>query len=720
MPRFVLEIGTEEIPPRYFPVALPQLKADGEAMLARARLSFREVRVYGTPRRLALIAEEMAAVQAPAVREERGPAARVAFDAEGKPSKAAIGFARRHGLAPQDLVTKQTDQGDYVFAVIQEPEAPAKDALAPLLPALITGIPFPKAMRWGRGALRFGRPIRWLLALVDDQAVEFELDGIKSGRLTRGHPVLADGMFEVSSAGDYERALEQRSVTVNQAERESSIRQWLDLMAAKVKARVVDGGLLQETTFLLEYAIAGLGRFDPSVLDLPRPVLVEEMQHVQSYFPLEDDRGNLLAQFIAFRDGGREHLETVVGGWESVLRAKLTDAKYFYEHDLKRSLVDRVDDLKGVVFQEKLGTMYDKVERIHAIAENLAAQLELGPERTAWLTRAALLCKADLTTRMVAELPQLQGVMGAIYAAHSGEPEEIVEAIRDHYEPHPSERSDVDSEGPEAPATTIGTLLAIADKTDTITSCFAAGIRPSGSADPLALRRDGTYLVRCWTTGRFADEALNRRFPLLKVRDLAGIVLERLAAQGADLASSPDEVSDGVVNFLAQRLEYRLLEQGVRQDLIRAAFAVGVDPVRMAYERGHALRRLSGRPGFVPTVIACTRVINISKGVEGGEVDSGLFQEKAEHDLWIAYRSVLATTGGSDAEKVMAIAPTSHVFDALFGEIEAFLVEPINRYFDEVLVMHENEKIRRNRLAMCWQINQLFRRLADFTLIVQV
>ncbi len=340
MPRFVLEIGTEEMPPRFFPPALAQLREEGARMFERARLSCGGLKVYGTPRRLALIAEELAAEQATATREERGPAARVAYDGDGNPTKAAEGFARRHGVAPEDLEVRQTDQGDYVFAVIREPELPAGEALAPLLPDLITGLSFPKSMRWGEGKLRFGRPIRWLLALLDENVVEFELEGLRSGRETRGHPVLADGMFPVACAAEYEQTLESLSVIVSQDERRARVEQ--EVQARTDGAQVVDGGLLEDTTFLVEWPTTACGSFDPAFLRLPEAVLIEEMQHVQSYFPLRDREGKLLPRFIAVRDGGDDHLDTVLAGWESVLRAKLIDADFFYEQDRKLKLADRV------------------------------------------------------------------------------------------------------------------------------------------------------------------------------------------------------------------------------------------------------------------------------------------------------------------------------------------------------------------------------------------
>jgi len=693
MPRFVLEIGTEELPPRYFPPALSQLKSDGEAMLERARLSFRPPAiVYGTPRRLVLIAEDMAAVQAPAIREERGPAAKVAFDAEGRPTKAAAGFALRHGIAPEDLVRRQTDQGEYVFAVIQEPEAPAKDALATLLSGLITGLSFPKSMRWGAGTFRFGRPICWILALVDDEVVAFSLAELTSGRLTRGHPTLADGMFEVTSAGDYERALEERFVIVEPEKRKAEIERQLRSIAESEGARLVDGGLLEETTYLLEWPTAALGRFSSDYLRLPRPVLVEEMQHVQSYFPMEDKHGKLLPRFIAVRDGGEHNLETVVAGWENVLRAKLIDASYFYEQDLKKPLADRVEDLKGVVFQENLGSMYEKMERVRAIASDLADQLRLSKEQRDWLDRAAYLCKADLTTEMVTELSHLEGVMGGEYALRiqPAESEEVAQAIADHYSPRFADD--------EMPRTPVGQLLSVADKLDTIAALFAVGVVPTGSADPFGLRREATGIVTILVG---ADLSVSSR----RLVEVALAALE----QQVELQRAESDIVGDVLAFLGQRLETSLRDEGIRYDLVAAALAVGVDDIRLSAERARDLRQVSESPDFLPTVIASTRVSNIVKGFAGGDVNPVLLEHDTERALWSVHQRALP-----EVER----AAEARDYEGLFRTLGT-LRGPIDRFFDDVLVMAEDERVRNNRLALCWQINQLFRRLADFTLVVQ-
>jgi glycyl-tRNA synthetase beta chain len=729
MARLVLEIGTEEIPPRYFPVALPALAEQGKAMLERARLSFREAKVYGTPRRLVFIAEDMAAVQSPKLREERGPAMKVAFDAEGKPTRAAEGFARRWGLTPGKLERRQTGQGEYVFAVIQEPELPAAQALAPLLPGLITSIPFPKTMRWGTGKLRFGRPIRWLLALVDEEVVEFELDGIRSGRLTRGHPVLAEGMYEVGEAAEYEKVLEGQKVVVDPDARREILRKTADELADAAGGIVwfwslpgpmtltdlvkepywfewgIQNNLILRAAFLVEWPTAGIGHFEEAYLALPEPILEAEMVHVQEYFPVRkrlvgtESKGRLLPCFVAVRDGGSDCLNEVVRGWESVLRSKLEDARYFYDRDRRVPLSDRLQGLRGVVLQEKLGSVYDKVQRVGVVARHFAGQLHLPVRDRDLLGRAALLAKADLTTELVAELPTLQGVIGRHYALLSGEPVAVADAIEEHYRPRHA-RDDT-------PWDLLSTILAISDKLDTVVACLSVGIRPTGSSDPLGLRREGIGLVRCFAEfpGLPGDPEVSRRFAEISVSGLARTALAELRRQ-VEVSSTEDQIVEEVAAFLAQRLETYLREKRRRYDIVRAALAVGADKVRDAADRVRALQDLCTTPGFLPTVIATTRVINISKDFEGGGVDPGLFQEESERALWQAYQEALGKAEGAS-------------LGDLFGLI-ADIRGAIDRFFDEVLVMHEDERIRRNRLALCWHINHdLFRRLADFSLIVQ-
>ena len=694
MPRLVLEIGTEELPPRFFPPAMAQLREQSEAMLRRARLSFDAVTVLGTPRRLVVIVEGVAAQQAGEVREERGPSAKVAFDAAGQPTKAAEGFARRHGLTAADLVVKEGEQGEYVYAVVHTPEAPAGQALATLLPELISGLSFPKTMRWGSTPMRFGRPIRWLLALLDDEVIPFSLAGLDSGREARGHPMLADGRHPISHAAQYEAELEQHFVIVDPARRRETIELQIAGIAGAEGAQVVDGGLLEETVYLVEWPTCGKGSFDPAFLRLPRPVLVEEMRHVQSYFPLETAEGELRPGFIAVRDGGRDYLETVVRGWEHVLVAKLIDVSFFYEQDLKKPLAARVEALRGVVFKEKLGTMYEKMERVRWVAEGLADELGLDDARREQLLRAAELCKADLTTMVVTgDLSSLQGTMGGIYAARDEAPE-VAEAISEHYLPRGA--------GDPLPAPELGRMLALADRIDTLSACFAAGVVPTGSADPFGLRREAVGIISLLLGLRAG----------LGLSGLVGPALSKLGQQvgfpsGHELVATQEKVLD----FIRQRLEVILREEwGVRYDLVTAALAVDFFSVGDAVERAKALQEVAGREDFLGTVMAATRVTNIVKGVASGHpVNTSLLSEP-EQALEAVYQAVRKAADAKTQQRDYV-----GLFDVLAG-----LREPVNAFFEAVLVMDPDEKVRQNRLALLTRVNDLFRRLADLSCVVQM
>jgi len=705
MARLLFEIGTEEIPPRFLMGAVEQLAALGRERLASARLAHEEIRTCATPRRLALIVECLAERQESRMREEQGPPAPRAFNNDGTPNQAAIGFANRWGVKPEDLQVRPTARGDYVFAVFKEEGRSAAEVLSEILPSLPSALYFPKTMRWGAGSLRFGRPIRWLVALLDEEVIEFELDGLKSGRESRGHPAFVrlrrtsagkPAEVVIGSAQDYEKALRKAKVILDQKERGRVLLRQLKTIARKENARLAEADdLVEETTFLVEWPTAICGGFDERYLHLPRPVLMEEMRKVQGFFPLEDAEGKLVARFIGVRDGGRAHIETVRAGYEGVLRAKFEDATYFFEHDRKRSLESRLEQLKGVVFQAGMGTLYDKAQRLQSLAGYLADVLKVDPQTKAAAERAGLLAKADLVTDLVVEITSLQGIMGREYALADGEPVAVAEAIGEHYRPAAA--------ADNLPASAAGRIVALADKLDTVVSGLAAGLSVSGSEDPYGLRREGQAIVSLLVEGGFH----------LSVRQAIRKTLELLSAQ-QEIKRNPEEVKSKAHALLLQRLE-RLLEEspplgkGIRYDLTDAALAAGDADFADAAARAQALQKLSKRPDFLPTVIASTRPANIVKGFEGGEPDPALFTEPAEQALWQMF---LIT------EPLVKSLAQSRNYPAVFTAL-AGLRQIIDRFFDDVLVMAEEERIRKNRLALVWQIDRLFKRLADFRLVVQ-
>jgi len=696
MARLVFEIGTEEIPARFFAGALEQLKSLAVERLAAARLGHGEVSVYATPRRIALIVEGLAERQESRMREEQGPPAPRAFNADGTPNQAAIGFAGRWGVKPEELQVKPTARGDYIFAIFKEEGKSAVEILQELLPALPPALSFPKTMRWGTGSLRFARPIRWLVALLDNTVIEFDLDGLKSGRETRGHPVLHPKPIVLASAADYEKALKKAKVILDQQERRRALVRQLKAIERQEKAKLADSDdLIEETVFLIEWPTAVCGGFAENYLKLPRPVLMEEMKKVQGFFPLQDAEGKLIARFIGVRDGGKLNLEGIKAGYEGVLRAKFEDATYFYEHDLRVSLDKRLEQLKGLVYHAGMGTMYDKAQRLRELAGYIAEKLGLDAPTKAAAERAALLCKADLVTDLVVEITSLQGVMGREYALVAGESAEVAEAIGEHYRPRFA--------GDSLPQSQVGRIVAFADKLDTIVTGLAAGLSVTGSADPYGLRREGQGIVALLVEGKLH----------LSLREMTARSLELLRAQ-QEVKRQPEEIEKNVADLLKQRIE-RLLEdnpplgKGLRYDLTDAALGVGADDCAQAIARAEALKKLARRADFLPTVVAATRPANIVKGFAGGEPDPALFTAPTEKLLW---DQCLAAK-----PKIEELAKKGD-YTALF-EVLASLRKTIDRFFDDVLVMDKDERIKQNRLALVWQIDRLFRHLADFRLIVQ-
>src|SRR5690606_35677395 len=459
----LLEIGMEECPARFVGPALEELGRLAAERLADARIAHGAVRTLGTPRRLAVLVEDVAAHQAELTREVKGPPARAAFDPSGAPTRAALGFAASQGVAVEELVVKETEGGAYVYAVRREAGRPTRDVLPAVLHSLVTSLKFPKSMRWGNGTLRFARPIRWLVALLGDEVVPFELEGVTAGRATRGHRTLADRAIELESAGRYVEVLrEQGKILVDVVERRASILRQVETLARQAGGQLVmDEALLDEVTHLVEWPTALLGSFDPDFLEVPEEILITTMKEHQRYCPVR--AGKLLPVFVAVRNGDETALDVVRAGNERVLAARLADARFFYAEDLKRPLADRVDQLKGILFQERLGSLWDKVERVRRIIRQVSEGYS--GEVRAKAERAAFLAKADLVTQVVYEFPELQGVMGRAYALASGEDPEVAEAILEHYMPrHAHDR---------LPATEAGVLVSLADKADTIVGCFA-------------------------------------------------------------------------------------------------------------------------------------------------------------------------------------------------------------------------------------------------------
>jgi len=687
---FLLEIGVEEMPARFLDPALAELKEVAGEVLKEHRLSFKRLETYGTPRRLALFVEGLAENQESLEIEVKGPAVKVAFKPDGAPTRAAEGFARSQGVSVSELVKKPVGHVDYVFAVKREAGRRAVEVLREIAPALITGLHFPRPMRWGDHEIRFARPIRWVVALFGNEVVEFELAGHKAGRTTAGHRFLCGEPVELACPAEYFEKMRKSYVMVDPQERKETIRRQAQELAASVGGTVVrDEDLLTEVNNLVEYPTALIGEFSPEYLKLPREVLVTLMREHQRYFPVAGPDGGLMPKFIAVRNGGAEHLDTVRAGNEKVLRARLADADFFYQEDLKTPLVEKVPALKKIVFQESLGSIYDKVVRVSSLVEYLAGVLRAGEQERKYALRAAYLAKADLVTNMVYEFPELQGIMGREYAERSGEEKGVATAIFEHYLPRFA--------GDELPVTMPGKMLSIADKMDNIVGCFAIGIQPSGSQDPYALRR----------------QALGVSHILLE--NGISLSLEKLienAYRGYEgkvqLKFSMEKVTENVAEFFKHRLKGIFEDRGFSYDIVEAVLASGYDDFSDACLRVQALADFRTEPAFGSLLTAFIRANNLTRNTRPGQVDPSRLEDPSEKELYIYLSRV--------REKAVAYLATRD-YSSLLSAI-ATLQEPVDRFFNTVMVMVDDERVRENRLALLQSLASLVKQVADLSKIV--
>ncbi|WP_027719088.1 glycine--tRNA ligase subunit beta [Desulfovirgula thermocuniculi] len=687
---FLLEIGTEEIPARFIDPAVEQLKELAAAVLQENRLRYREIKTFGTPRRLTLYVCGLAEVQDPLVQEVRGPAVKVAFNQAGEPTRAALGFAKSQGVEVKDLVIKSVGPVEYVFAVLRQEGRPAMEVLPQICPALISGLHFPKPMRWGNLEVRFARPIRWLLALYGSEVVEFTYAGLRSGRVTYGHRFLSRGPLEVEHAAHYFEIMEKGRVVVDHRARREMIWRQVQELAARIGGRVErDEELLAEVANLVEYPVALCGSFEESFLELPGEVLITPMREHQRYFPVWDAQGKLLPRFIAVANGNEEHLDTIRTGNERVLRARLADAVFFWKEDLAVPLARRVEDLKKVVWQENLGSLYDKVERLVGLSRYLAGVFHLAPQEREKVSRAAYLCKADLVTTMVYEFPELQGVMGREYALRGGEDPEVAWAIFEHYLPRFA--------GDALPATMAGRILSLAEKMDNLVGCFAVGIEPTGSQDPYGLRRQALGFCHIVLDGRL----------VFSWRELAEQAYEQYRRQ-VKLDLPREALLSRLAEFFAQRLRGIFTERGFSYDTVEAVLAVGFDDMAGALERLQALAAFREGEEFEAVHTAFTRAHNLSRRHGSTTVDYAALVHPAEVDLYRAIREVQGAVEEHLAQR--------RFLEAL--KAVARLKEPVDSFFDAVMVMVEDEKTRNNRLGLLKAVATLVLNVADLSKLV--
>ena len=682
----LFEIGAEEIPARFMPAALAQFAEIARKALDDKRITHGELKTFGTPRRLTLIIKDLSEVQVDQTTKKKGPSVKMAFDAEGKPSKAVEGFARGAGVTVTDLVVED----GYVHAVLHEIGKPVVDLLPELLLGLVEGLNFPKNMRWGNLDMKFVRPIHWMVALYGADVIPVKIAGIESGRISRGHRVLGSDVVVVATAADYFSCMAANFVIVDQEERRSLIRKQVEALAIEQGGTAtIDAELLEEVLFLVEYPTALCGRFEEKYLDLPAEAVITPMREHQRYFPVFSKEGRLLPVFITVRNGGSDFIDNVRHGNERVLRARLSDARFFYDEDRKAPLGDRVEKLKSIVFQEGLGTMYDKVQRLKKLSVLIGTKIGLDLAGLATVARAAELAKADLVTGMVCEFTELQGIMGREYALQSGESPAVADAIFEHYLPRFA--------GDILPQTQAGRAVAIADKLDNIVTTFSRGKIPTGSQDPYALRRQALGVVNILIDGKLS---LSTEELILAALDLAGI----------DDVEKRIFIVTSMIEFFRQRLNVRnvLGDAGVRHDIIDAVLSAGSDDVYQVWLRAKAITSPAGMAAMEKAVEAFTRTTNLAGKAENDKIESDLFETDEEKVL---YRACLEAR-----RRVEGLTAVRDYVGALQAVAE--LSEPINSFFNAVMVMVDDPRIRANRLALLRSISDLTVGIADFSRVV--
>ena len=679
----LLEIGTEEVPAHVMPGILSQLKENAAKTFDELRIEYKNIKTLGTPRRSALLVEGLAEQQADLSKENRGPAVNIAFDADGNPTKAAQGFARGQGVKPEELVTKD----GYVYAMVHENGGQTVDLLGETLKGLVDGLNFPNNMHWADLDYKFIRPLRWLVALYGQDVIDFEVANVKSGRTSRGHRFLSEGDFEIANAEDYVEACRKASIIVDQNERCEMIRQQIaEVAAANGGQAEVNEDLLEEVLYLVEYPTALCGKFDEKYLALPAEAVITPMRDHQRYFPVLKD-GQLLPLFITIRNGGKEHLETVQHGNERVLRARLEDAQFFFDEDRKKTLEQHGEKLKTVVFQDGLGTIYDKALRLEVLAGYIADAIGADEQDKKDAVRAAKLAKADLVTGMVTEFTELQGVMGREYALLDGETKAVAQAIDEHYMPRFA--------GDSQPASVAGRIVSLADKIDTIVGTFSRGLIPTGSQDPFALRRQALGIVNMLKEAQYhisLSQLVAKAMELLKIAD---------AGQQAKLQND-------VADFMKLRLKNVLADAGIRYDVVDAVF-VTVDDIYGVFLRANAVNE-AVKQDMEKTIQAFVRTGNIARKAEDVQaaVEADLLAEQVEKDLCKAYEAAAAKV-----EKEIAAQDYAGAIATL-----SQLAAPIDAFFDGVMVMDKDEKIKNNRLGLLKLVDNLVCQVADFSKIV--
>ena len=676
---YLLEVGVEEMPAHVVTPSIKQLHQRVADYLKEERISFDEIQEFATPRRLALLIRGLADKQPDVDETVKGPAKKIAQDSDGNWTKAAIGFTRGQGATVDDIEFREVKGEEYVFVEKHIAGKPVAEVMTGL-PNVITAMNFPTLMKWGYNNLQFIRPIRWLVSLLNDQVVPFSILDVAAGRTTRGHRFLGHDI-ELATAEDYEAELEKEFVIVDPLRRKKVISDQIDAIVEEHDWVIdKDPDLLEEVTNLVEWPTAFAGSFDKKYLVLPDEVLITSMKDNQRFFYLRDHQGKLLPNFIAVRNGNKEYLENIIKGNERVLVPRLEDAKFFYEEDQKLTIDQYVNRLKKVSFHDKISSMYDKMQRVAVIAQLLGKRLNLSATELADLDRAAHIYKFDLTTQMVGEFAELQGVMGEIYAKLFGEKDDVAAAIREHYMP-------ISAEG-DLPATKLGAILAIADKLDSILSFFAVDMIPSGSNDPYALRRQAFGIVRI----------INDRGWHLSLLGIQPVLIKAFADSDVAIDFDLTKNAPAVRTFFLDRLKQFFSARRLRHDIIDAVTDTENDDIETVFEAAAAIDEHKEDADFKDAVEALTRVLRISKKGHqdlAAQVDPSLFENPSEKKLYTAVNEV------ADGAANRTVAEN-------FAELRQ-LAPVITEYFDENMIMDKNEDVRNNRLAQLAIIARLAR-----------
>jgi len=691
--KYLLEIGVEELPAKFIDGALEQLKNNIENMFKDNRIQYTDIQTYSTPRRLTVIVEGLSDKQEDLKEEVKGPAKRIAFSEDGTPSKALEGFLRSKGIEEKDIIIKEYNGEEYVFANIVKSGKKTVEVISEEIANVIKSITFPKSMRWGGKNIRFARPIRWIVSLFNDSIVFFDLEGIKVGNVTKGHRFLGSQHIVLNSVDEYITKLEENYVIVDQKKRKELIKYGSERLAKEKGGSILaDEKLLDEVTNIVEYPTPLLGNVKDEYLSLPKEVIITPMREQLRFFPVINDHKRLLPYFVTVRNGNKEYSDTVIKGNEKVLGARLEDAKFFYYEDIKEPLENYVEKLKDITFQEKLGTLYDKTLRVQKLANKIGDYLEVGEETQKNIHRAAYLSKADLATKMVNEFTELQGRMGMEYASQSGENEIVSTAIYEQYLPKFA--------GDDLPTTTAGAILSIADKLDTIAGSFAIGIQPTGSQDPYGLRRQALGIINI-----ILEKRLN-----LSLSDIVEYALY-IYVENQGLVFDYNDVKKEIIDFFAGRLKNMFGDMGIRYDIIDGVLSVGLDDIYDLKVRAEKINKymLENDELLSEVLTTFNRVINLANKATSKEIKRDLLVEEEELELYDTFNRIEESVTDFISKKAYDKA------------LEQFITlkAPVDKFFDHVMVMVEDEQIRENRLSLLAKISEKMLMICDLSKLVK-